>query len=191
MTSTPFGKHRLEPRWHSHRAGDRHGAPEDLLHWLLDRDSLTARLRAACRGCFRVEPRQQGWRRPLLDEARTLGLRPEDYAFVREVHLLCDDRPWVFARTVIPAGTLKGGRRRLAKLGRRPLGAVLFADHSMRRSPVEIARLLPGQPLFARAVGTLDKPPPAIWGRRSVFRLSGQPLLVSEIFLPAIGYSIE
>jgi len=118
-----------------------------------------------------------------------LGLRPEAYAFVREVHLMCDDEPWVFARTVIPATTLKGGRRRLANLGKRPLGAVLFADRSMRRSLVEIARLSSGQPLFARAVAPLNRAPSAIWGRRSMFRLSGQPLLVSEIFLPAIGYS--
>lgn len=129
----------------------------------------------------------------MLNEARTLGQRPEAYALVREVYLMCDDKPWVFARTVIPAGTLKGGRRRLANLGKRPLGAVLFADRSMRRSPVEIACLSPGQPLFARAVAPLCVTPEAIWGRRSVFRLSGQPLLVSEIFLPGIGisYSID
>jgi chorismate--pyruvate lyase len=186
---TPFGKHQFEPRWYSHHAGERHGAPAELLHWLLDRASLTARLRAACCGQFRVEVREQGWRRPMLDEARTLGQRPEAYAFVREVHLMCDDEPWVFARTVIPAATLKGGRRRLANLGKRPLGAGLFADRSMRRSPVEIARLCAGQPLFARAVAPLDSAPAAIWGRRSVFRLSGAPLLVSEIFLPGIGIS--
>lgn len=189
MTFTSFGKHKLEPHWHSHHAGERHGAPAELLQWLLDRASLTARLRAACCGRFRVEVRGQGWGRPLLNEARVLGLRPEAYAFVREVHLLCDERPWVFARTIIPAATLKGGRRRLANLGKRPLGAVLFADRSLRRSPVEIARLQSGQPLFACACAPLAAEPAIIWGRRSVFRLSGQPLLVSEIFLPGIGYS--
>jgi chorismate--pyruvate lyase len=184
-----FGKHGREPCWQGHHRGARHDAPPDLLHWLLDPTSLTQRLRAACGGRFRVAPRFQGWRRPLLNEARRLGQRPEAYAYVREVHLLCDERPWVFARTVIPAATLQGRRRRLAKLGRRPLGAVLFADRSMRRSPVEVARLGPGQDLFGRAVAPLREVPAAIWGRRSVFFLNEQPLLVNEIFLPGIGYS--
>ena len=56
----------------------------------------------------------------------------------------------------------------------------------MRRGELQIARLTPGQTVFARAVETVDKPPREIWGRRSVFTLHGKPLLVSEVFLPAI-----
>ncbi len=52
---------------------------------------------------------------------------------------------------------------------------------------MEIAQLLPGQTLFDLAVHGLSATPREIWGRRSVFRLSGKPLLVSEIFLPEIS----
>jgi chorismate lyase len=44
-----------------------------------------------------------------------MSLRLPLRALIREVHLLCDDRPWVFARTIIPISTLRGRERRLAQ----------------------------------------------------------------------------
>lgn len=99
-------------------------------------------------------------------------------ALIREVHLMCDDHPVVYARTVIPVSTLVGPQKRLAHLGDKPLGAVLFSDKSMRRSEVQVACLKPAQVKLATA-NSED-----IWGRRSVFRLNDRPLLVSEYFLP-------
>lgn len=186
MTNSHLGKHRLEPRWQPHTPIARHGAPLELLDWLLDPTSLTSRLRQTCDGWFHVEPVSQLWQRPMLNEAQALGVLPHERCFVREVRLLCDDQPWVYARTVIPVRTLTGSRRRLSRLGKKPLGAVLFADPSMYRSGIEIAPLVPGQPLFARATAGLAVRPATIWGRRSAFFLDHKPLLVSEIFLPAI-----
>ncbi len=187
MTKAALSKHRLEPRWQTHMPITRHGASAYLLDWLLDSTSLTRRLQETCQGSFRVIPLRQCWQRPMLNEAQALGVSPHEVSFVREVHLLCDDRPWVFARTVIPVRTLSGSRRRLVHLGKKPLGAVLFADPSMCRSDIEIAAIKPGQPLFARATACLQEPPTEIWGRRSAFFLDRKPLLVSEIFLPEIG----
>ena len=107
-------------------------------------------------------------------------------ALVREVELLCHDQPWVFARTVIPATSLRGPARRLGRLRERPLGQVLFADPRTRRGSTEIARLLPRHPLFNVAVGALPQIPAEIWGRRTLFYFAGHPLLVNEIFLPKI-----
>jgi len=163
--------------------------PRRVWSWLTDRASLTARLEAACGDRFRVELQRQYWGRPTLDEARVLGLHPERFALLREVCLYCGEVPWVFARTVIPRRSLSGRLKALGRLGTRPLGAVLFADPRMRRGPLEIAAIRPGTPLFERATARLDDAPPQIWGRRSVFRLAGKPLLVSEIFLPAFGES--
>jgi chorismate--pyruvate lyase len=109
------------------------------------------------------------------------------YALLREVHLLCDEQPWVFAHSVIPVQTLTGRHRRLAHLGERPLGAVLFSDKTLRRERVEITCILPGQRLFNEATAVLDCAPEDIWGRRSLFFVDDHPLLVSEFFLPLIG----
>jgi chorismate--pyruvate lyase len=178
--------HRAEPDWHVASRLHRRDVPESVLRWLLDPASLTRRIQSACPGCFRVEVLFQGWAHPQRNEARELGMRTGSWGFVREVYLLCDGRPWVFARTVIPRTTLTGPRRRLTRLKTRPLGAVLFADPTMQRGPVEIARLTPCDKLFLAAIQHLAQQPEMIWGRRSQFTLGGKPLLVSEIFLPGI-----
>lgn len=126
----------------------------------------------------------QGWGKPRIDEARALDMRPGHLAIIRQVHLLCDDQPWVYARTVLPVTSLRGKIKRLAQLGARPLGGLLFGDPGMQRGGVELARIGRGQSLYQAATCHLSQHPEAIWGRRSVFRLSGRPLLVSEVFLP-------
>jgi chorismate--pyruvate lyase len=88
---------------------------------------------------------------------------------------------------VIPAQSLRGGARRLSLLGDKPLGAVLFADPATRRDWIEIARLLPVHPIFQAAARDVEgERPQVLWGRRTLFRFAGQPLLVNEIFLPTV-----
>src|SRR4030065_432697 len=113
-------------------------------------------------------------------------MRQGSAGFGRAGRLLCDGRPWVFARTVIPRTTLTGPRRCLTRLKSRPLGAVLFADPSMQRGPVEIAQLTPCDKLYPAAIQHLSQHPEKIWGRRSFFTLGGKPLLSGRIFLPGI-----
>lgn len=170
-----------EPRWHQ-GARERHRLPEALRDWLLDESSLTRRLQQACAGRFRVELIALGWGRPLRNEAQALGVRPWQRALIRQVRLWCDDQPWVVARTVIPMSSLQGAQRRLAHLGSRPLGAFLFADPTLRRSPLQVTQLGADDPLLAGS-GAVAGP---VWGRRSVFHLRGHPLLVSEFFLPGL-----
>ena len=171
-------------RWKQYGCLQRTSIPPGLYGWLLDTASLTARLQHLCPGRFSVELLSQGRSRPRRDEARVLGMRNGERALVRQVRLLCGDQPWIFARTVIPVTSLRGRLQRLAHLGTRPLGAMLFADPAMRRGNVELARITPGQPLFSEAVRDSRQRPEEIWGRRSVFRIAALPLLVSEIFLP-------
>ena len=127
----------------------------------------------------------QRWGRPNLDEVRALGMRRNRNAIIRQVQLLCNGTPWIYARTVIPVSSLRGRLKRLARLGTRPLGGVLFADPGMRRGAVELSRILPGDALYRAALGASSRSVQPIWGRRSVFTLAKRPLLVSEVFLPA------
>ena len=181
-----FGQHAFEPIWRAERYQFTGQVPKDIAWWLFDANSLTARLMAACQGRFRVEVISQGWQRPMLNEEQCLKIRANRHALVRQVYLYCNDTPWVFARTVIPHTTLSGKEKHLAHLQNKPLGAVLFAEPTMRRSEVEVAEIKPGQRLFHTATAKLDADPKSIWGRRSVFYLHDKPLLVSEIFLPDI-----
>jgi chorismate--pyruvate lyase len=177
----------LEPNWISGRQLKLCRIPADINHWLLDQGSLTARLKKACKQEFRVRLVDQGWGRVLHSEGVLLGMRGGEVAVIREVELLIDGVPWVFARTVIPASSLHGPSKRLTMLGTKPLGEVLFADPRTHRMLMEIASLRPRHNLFTKAVKRLDTQPEQLWGRRTLFQLSGSPLLVNELFLPAAG----
>ena len=74
----------------------------------------------------------------MSNEARVLGMSMSGRALVREVQLLCNGVPWVYARTVIPRRTLSGRQSRLAHIKSRSLGAMLFADPSMRRGELQL-----------------------------------------------------
>ena len=188
MPINPLPRSRTYPhsatRWRSHRRYLHADIPPDLVYWLLDPASLTLRLQQLCGARFRVRVISQAWGTPRQDEAQALDMGGRARAIIRQVQLMCADQPWIYARTVIPATSLCGKLQRLAHLGTRPLGAMLFADPGMQRGTVELARILPGQALFADATQAVDKDVQTIWGRRSVFRIGSRPLLVSEIFLP-------
>jgi chorismate--pyruvate lyase len=171
-------------RWKPNSFYLRTDIPATLSGWLLDTASLTLRLQQMCPGRFRVRVLSQAWGRPAQDEVRVLGMQRGRRAIIRQVQLLCDGRPWIYARTVIPITSLRGRLQRLAHLGTRPLGGVLFADPGMQRGGVELARIQAGQALYTADRRHLRQRPVEIWGRRSVFRLDNKPLLVSEIFLP-------
>jgi chorismate--pyruvate lyase len=109
--------------------------------WLLDEGSLTARLQAASGNRLRVRVLNQQWQRPRTSERRALGLRAHEVALVREVVLECAGEPWVFARSILPATTLRGRLRHLRRFGERSLGALLFSTRGLRRAPFELARI--------------------------------------------------
>jgi chorismate--pyruvate lyase len=171
------------PAWFPSANRRGRGIPEPAESWLFETGSLTRRLRALCGDDFRVRVLGQDWQRPCADETRLLRLRAGQRAVVREVLLQCGDRPLVAARSVIPARTLHGAGRRLARLGRRPLGEVLFRDPRLERTRLELAELAAAtwRPELSGAAGT-----GRTWGRRSLYRLGHGTLLVAEFFLPAL-----
>ncbi len=180
------GRSAREPRWVPRRQLIAARLPSRARSWLFEPHSLTRRIQGACPGCFRVRVLSQRHERPMLNERRLLGIPDHALAVVRQVQLLCNDRPWVYGRTVIPLATLTGAQRRLSSLGSRSLGAMLFADSSLKRFEVQVAQILPWHDLYGAATFDLPRGPAAVWGRRSVFRTGDKPLLVSEVFLPPV-----
>ena len=158
---------------------------DGLRPWLRDQGSLTARIRSHCRE-LQVRVLAQRLAVPHRDEARLLGLRRGELAWLREVALIADGRAGVYARSVLPRHNLRGGWRLFAAIGNRPLGAALFADPRIRRTPLRVRRLDRRDPRLARAALAGAATGPLLWARRSVFRLRRRALLVCEVFLPAI-----
>lgn len=155
--------------------------PINWVTWLSDRGSLTDRLIDASENKFRVDVIDQCEGVPLQNEALALGISADTPVLIRRVVLQGKLLNWVFARSILPMSTLTGDQARLKAIDDQPLGALLFADASMTREPVEVAHL---PALEFDVPEGLCQASDLLWGRRSVFRLDQKPLLVSEIFLP-------
>lgn len=160
-------------------------APPRLRVWLTDRGSLTQRIQDRCPG-FSVRRVEQRLERPARDERRLIGIAAHQHAMTREVCLYCFDTPVVFAHTVLDPAHVAGPWRSLSRLGSRPLGAALFANPRVHRRPLHFRRLTRRHELFARAIRVLGCEPASLWARRSMFLLEDAPILVTEVFLPAI-----
>ncbi len=161
-------------------------APRGMRGWLTDDSSLTARIRARCGACsLRVV--RQGKGVVLPDEMAALGVHRHGDLWQREVLLIADGEPVVFARSLVAATAVPAAWHLLRRLGGRPLAAVLFDDPRVVRSPLEAACLDTRDSRWhhaAHATGCAGLP--SLWARRSAFHRSGAPLLITEIFLPAI-----
>lgn len=161
--------------------------PAVLAQWLDDEGSLTARLLRLSQGQFRVEVLRQTIALPQRDEWQALGMKRPSRTLIREVILLGADEPWIFARSLLPLSSLVGNLRHLRKQGNQPLGAFLFSQTQLQRSPITVTRLgghhgyLPNHLIGAER----------LWARRSVFSLQNRPLLVSEVFLPALCRQLQ
>jgi chorismate--pyruvate lyase len=121
-------------------------------------------------------------------EQQDLGTRS---GYVREVALLLDGVPVVWARSATPLHAIQGPWRAIQGLGTRPLAELLFEGRRVERAPLRAHHLVKSSPLqrharnqwlaLAQVHAQADVPR---WARSSVFWHKGQPLRVMEAFSP-------
>jgi chorismate--pyruvate lyase len=157
--------------------------------WLIDRGSLTQRLQAKSR-YFNVRALRLNRAKPQMDEAKILNIPQQQSALLREVLLLDQQQPLIFAHSVLPDKSVRGAWLGLSRLGNKPLGAALFSDPQVTRTPLEYKKINRQHALYRQAIKHLENPPNALWARRSVFQLSSaferHAIMVTEVFLPNI-----
>ena len=136
------------------------------LDWLLLEDSMTKRFEQQGKKVS-VTVIREGFvgQQDVVLELSQLPQEPRYW--LREILLCADGEPWLAGRTVVPESTLSGPELALQKLGKTPLGRYLFTSSTLSRDFIEIGR------------------DAELWGRRSRMRLSGKPLMLTELFLPA------
>jgi chorismate--pyruvate lyase len=161
------------------------GAEGAARDWLLDRGSLTARLKSVCRR-FSVRVIAQGRVHGGADEALLFG-DGRTPLIGRDVLLMDGEVALVYAHSLLRADDLRGPWRAISRMGNRPLGAALFADPRIERRPLHFRRLHGGHPLYCAAMAATRAELPPLWARRSAFCLQGAPLLVTEAFLPGLA----
>jgi len=171
-----------EPDWRANHPQVRHHLPKNVQSWVYEAHSLTQRLRCFYGDTVKVKILFHQWKTPFLSEIHHLHLRNQRYSLIREVLLYAEDKPLILARTILPKKTIQSAKRNLSHLGTRPLGEVIFSYQHLERLEMDVScvkNTIWSKPLQQQL--TIEQP---IWGRRTVYAIQQQPLLVSELFLP-------
>ncbi len=141
--------------------------PDAVFDWLMELGSMTKRFEQHCQQVT-VAPYQEKFiTRCELSHDEADALPESQRYWMREVVLYGDEIPWLLGRTIVPEETLTGDDKLLVDLGTIPLGRYLFSSDNLTRDFIDI--------------GVHQER----WIRRSLLRLSGKPLLLTELFLPA------
>ena len=101
-------------------------------------------------------------------EKRYLGNSIGDIK-VREVILLGNKVPKVYAKSLIPVKTIKKGFSKLGSLGTKPLGDILFEKNIFNKIDVMYSSFVHEDSIF--------------WGRKTKYLVKNLPFSVMEIFL--------
>ena len=181
-------RHRLRSAWNRVGSGEIHRAPRQWQPWLLDTGSLTQKIEKAIGHKLQVQVLRDCPQTLNSDESRYFHFRIRRCR-VREVLLCANHTPLVMAHSVIPTLSSSGSNHSILRLGTKPLGAVLFAKtrmHSKAKPPRDIARLDRTSSLWKKCSKQYPGLSTPLWARRTLYRLRGHPILVNEIFLPAL-----
>src|SRR5262245_34083080 len=116
---------RAAPSWTARLEDLAPAAPPWAAAWLREPGLLTERLRACCDGLPGLTVASE-CDAPLADDAAVVLRAAGGSAFVREIELTCEGRPWIFAQTLVPQSTL-ARQHWLGALGRAALGERLSA----------------------------------------------------------------
>ena len=134
--------------------------------WLLELGPITERIKA--NGSFKLDL--------IKDELGEVNELDSDFLGknigeikIREVLLLSNNKPKVFARSLIPIRTIEKGLSELGELGSKPLGDILFEKEIFKKIETVFAKFSESGNLY--------------WGRKSKYLVEVYPLSVMEIFL--------
>ncbi len=183
--STKSSLYPKEPTWFCNRLKSRLNIPDNAASWIYEAGSITQRLRDYYGGSLvRVQVLNNQWQRAFISESRLLKTSPAIYTLTREVLLYADDIPLVLARTIMPEQTIRSAHQNLSHLGNRPLGEVIFSYPKLERLALEITQV--PKELWKKPIQKKTQLNAPLWGRRTIYAIHHQPLLVSEFFLPEI-----
>ena len=181
-------RRRLSSIWNRVDSGEIHQAPREWQPWLSDTGSLTQKIEQAIGQKLDIQVLSDCRQKLNSDESRYFHFQMR-HCRIREVLLCANGIPLVMARSVIPALSSSGSNQSVLRLGSKPLGAVLFAKtikRSKRKSLREITYLNKHSTLWRQCFKKYEKLSTPLWARRTLYQLKGRPLLVCEIFLPAL-----
>ena len=152
--------------WMTSRNMSRLIKSQNIKSWLLEKGPITKR----------ISKNYEFELNLLKDDIASINQEERDFLChdgrdikVREVILLADRSPLVYAKSLIPSATIKYGFAELGKLGRKPLGDILFEKEIFFKTNVMYAEFSYNENIF--------------WGRKTRYLVKELPLSVMEVFL--------
>lgn len=161
-------------------------------HWLTDTGSLTKKLKEHSQK-FTVIRQAQRLAPTSLSESEAINMPNRRRTWQRDVLLLCDGIPVVYAHTITPLESVSRDWPFFKRLGNQALGVALFATPLIQRGRFEYTRLNEKDPLYQSAQAAVTQYglvlPKHIWARRCIFhhsRHKNSCMMVTEIMLPPV-----
>ena len=161
----------VQLKWHSSpllHQEEQLGKEEKL--WLMSQDSLTHRLKA--QGNLSIQILHEGW-----------IAHPKYQVWQRDVLLCVQQKPWIFARTIIPQPLLLELPFKVCNLGIKPLGEQLFNHPQIKHTHLKFTHITKVVQEKLIAPEHYINQTPRIWGRSRGFMYQKQNFSIFEFFL--------
>ena len=139
---------------------------KEILSWLNEGGSITSRIRSFSN--FKLKLLKDGpGEVDIIEDDLIISNYEENN--IREVILLSNEEPLIYAKSIIPLETIKLGLNILGNLKENPLGDILFSNPEIKKKYMLFARFQSKEEIF--------------YGRKGIYTVKGYPFSVCEIFL--------
>ena len=139
---------------------------KEILSWLNEAGSITTRIKSFSN--FKLKLLKDGpGEVDIIEDDLIISNYEENN--IREVILLSNEEPLIYAKSIIPLETIKLGLNILGNLKENPLGDILFSNPEIKKKYMLFARFQSKEEIF--------------YGRKGIYTVKGYPFSVCEIFL--------
>ena len=139
---------------------------KEILSWLNEAGSITSRIKSFSN--FKLKLLKDGpGEVDIIEDDLIISNYEENN--IREVILLSNEEPLIYAKSIIPLETIKLGLNILGNLKENPLGDILFSNPEIKKKYMLFARFQSKEEIF--------------YGRKGIYTVKGYPFSVCEIFL--------
>ncbi len=139
---------------------------KEILSWLNEAGSITSRIKSFSN--FKLKLLNDGpGEVDIIEDDLIISNYEENN--IREVILLSNEEPLIYAKSIIPLETIKLGLNILGNLKENPLGDILFSNPEIKKKYMLFARFQSKEEIF--------------YGRKGIYTVKGYPFSVCEIFL--------
>ena len=139
---------------------------KEILSWLNEAGSITSRIKSFSN--FKLKLLKDGpGEVDIIEDDLIISNYEENN--IREVILLSNEEPLIYAKSIIPLETIKLGLNILGNLKENPLGDILFSNPEIKKKYMLFAKFESNKRIF--------------YGRKGIYTVKGYPFSVCEIFL--------